>query len=143
MAKATQKTNPEATSLEAYLAAVATPTRRAEAARLAQIYGEVTGFAPVVWGAMLGFGRYEYEYATGRKGTIFAAGFAPRKAEIVLYGVLDDTDHDAIMAEIGPCRLGKGCLYLKGLDGISEIALRRRIRAGLDDLAKRWTVLPG
>lgn len=137
-----QKTLPQPTDLESFLAAC-DPARQAEARRLATIFAEETGFPPVVWGgSILGFGRYDYTYESGHKGTSLATGFAPRKAEIVVYILPGYTDFGPILQDLGKHRLGKSCLYLKRLDGINEEALRRLIRAGLEDLLTRWTVVP-
>ena len=43
---------------------------------------------------------------------------------------------------MGKHRLGKSCLYLNRLADVDEGALRRLIRAGLDDLGRRWEVMP-
>lgn len=110
---------------------------------MAGLFAEETGFAPVVWGGgILGFGRYDYRYDTGHSGTSLATGFAPRKAELVIYILPGYADFSAILADLGPHRLGKSCLYLKRLDGVNEDALRRLIRAGLEDLGKRWAIHP-
>ena len=47
-----------------------------------------------------------------------------------------------LLARLGPHRMGKSCLYLKRLAGIDDAVLRGVIRAGLDDLGRRWTVEP-
>lgn len=116
------------------------PERQAEAARLIDVFGEVTGFAPMVWGGgIVGFGRYDYRYASGHAGASLATGFAPRKADLVLYGLGLD---EGLLAGLGKHRRGKACVYLKRLEGVNMAALRDLIRAGVEDLAPRWTILP-
>lgn len=128
---------------EDFLAAVEPEARRAEAARLDAIFREVTGWSPRMWGpSMVGYGRYAYTYDSGHSGVAMATGFAPRKAELVVYILPGYADFGAMLADLGPHRLGKSCLYLKRLAGIDEAALKRLIRAGLDDLGQRWTVEP-
>lgn len=139
---AEQKTLPQAVDLEGFLAGV-DPSRRDEARRLATIFAEETGFDPVIWGGgMVGFGRYEYRYESGHTGSSMATGFAPRKAELVLYILPGYADVSDLLADLGKHRLGKSCLYLKRLEGVNEDTLRRLIRAGLDALGKRWVVHP-
>lgn len=139
---AAQKTQPLAMDLESFLAGV-DPSRQAEARRLAAIFAEETGFAPVVWGgSMLGFGRYDYTYDSGHSGSSMATGFAPRKAELVLYVLPASGDASALLAGLGKQRLGKSCLYLKRLEGVDEDILRQLIRVGLEDLRQRWAVHP-
>jgi hypothetical protein len=116
--------------------------RRAEAERLLAIFAEETGFPPRMWGTMVGFGRYEYRYASGHSGESLATGFAPRKAELSIYILPGYTDFGDILAGLGPHRLGKSCLYLRHLAAVDETALRALIRAGLHDLGKLWPVYP-
>jgi Domain of unknown function (DU1801) len=127
----------------ALLDRITPPQRQVDALRLIAIFREVTGFRPVVWkGGMIGFGRYAYTYASGQRGEYFATGFAPRKAECVVYILPGYSDFTSILQDLGPHRKGKSCLYLGDLRQISEPALRRLIRAGLDDLARHWPVFP-
>lgn len=128
--------------LAAYLNGLEAP-RRAEADRLIAIFRQETGFEPVLWGpSIVGFGRYDYVYKSGRKGSHLATGFSARKAELVVYILPGYTDFSPILADLGKHKIGKSCLYLKRLDGVNEDALRRLIRAGLADLAKHWPVFP-
>lgn len=135
------KTKAAAMDVEVWLAGVV-PERQAEARRLLAIFAEETGFVAQNWAGMAGFGRYDYTYDSGHSGQAFATGFAPRKAELVIYILPGYADFSAILAELGKHRLGKSCLYLKRLAGVNEDALRRLIRAGLADLGKRWTIHP-
>ncbi|NJS40146.1 MAG: DUF1801 domain-containing protein [Rhodobacteraceae bacterium] len=126
-----------------FLAAIADPVRREEADRLLTIFAEVTGYLPRQWGgSMVGFGRYAYRYESGHAGESLATGFAPRKAELSVYILPGYADFADILARLGPHRTGQSCLYLKRLDRVDEGALRDLIRAGLDNLATRWEVLP-
>lgn len=126
----------------AWLAGV-DPARRAEAERLLAIFGGVTGWEPRLWGpSMVGFGRYAYRYDSGHSGESLATGFSPRKAELSLY-ILPGYGHfGSILARPGPHRLGKACLYVKRLDAVDEAVLGELIRAGVEDLGRRWPVQP-
>lgn len=117
------------------------PERRAEAMRLLAIFAEETGFQPQLWpGAIVGFGRYAYRYASGHAGESPAAGFSPRKADLSIYIMPGDADHGALRARLGKHRMGKACLYLRRLDDVDEGVLRALIRAGLADLKAKWPV---
>ena len=134
-----QKTQ-EGGGVAEFLAAVE-PGRRDEALRLDAVFREVTGWQPRMWGpTMVGYGRYAYTYDSGHSGVAMATGFSPRKAELVIYVQPGHGDLGDLLARLGPHRLGKSCLYLKRLAGIDDAVLRGVIRAGLDDLARRWTV---
>ena len=136
------KTRQEDETIAAFLDRVEPPQRQAEARRLVAIFGQVTGDEPRLYtGGMVGFGRYDYTYASGHSGTSMATGFAPRKAELSLYILPGYGNFAPILARLGPHRIGKACLYLRHLDAIDEAALRDLIAAGLDDLRQRWPVV--
>jgi hypothetical protein len=128
---------------ETLLAAVEPAHRQAEARRLDALFRAVTGWAPRVWsGRMLGYGRYAYTYASGRSGEALATGFAPGRARHSIYIMPGYADFGPILARLGKHRTGKACLYVNKLGDIDEDVLAVLIRAGLDDLARRWPVIP-
>ena len=56
-------------SVDEFIASIAHPTRRQDAAVLVDLFSKVTGYAPKMWGdSIVGFGKYHYRYATGREG---------------------------------------------------------------------------
>lgn len=137
------KTRPQDTGIETFLGAVEPAQRQAEARRLHALFSDITGFPARIWGgSMVGYGRYAYRYDSGHSGESLATGFAPRKAELVVYILPGYADFGTLLQDLGPHRIGKSCLYLRRLDGIDTGVLARLIRAGLDDLATRWPVRP-
>jgi hypothetical protein len=120
---------PTDADVDAYLDALADERRRAEARTLAGLMADVTGERPVMWGpSIVGFGTYHYRYASGREGDSPVAAFAPRAREHVVYLVSGFEDRYAKdVAALGPHRTGKGCLYLKSLDGVDLDVLRRLV----------------
>lgn len=143
MAKYEAKTKAEPVSIEAFLQGVAPETRQVEARVLVALFRAATGFEPRVWGGgIVGFGRYAYHYASGHSGETLAAGFSARKAELSIYLQTGFAEREALLAQLGKHRVGKACLYLRHLSDADPAVLARLIRAGLDDLATRWAVLP-
>jgi len=143
VALAENMTRPTGEDVARVLACVEPARRRADAERLDALFRDATGFRPEVWtGGILGYGRYRYTYASGHAGEFLATGFAPRKANLVAYIMPGYAGFGEILAELGPHKRGKACLYLTRLDRIDAAALTRLIRAGLDDLARRWPVTP-
>jgi hypothetical protein len=127
----------------AFLASVTPDRRRDEAQALDALFRRVTGWAPRMWGpSMVGYGRYAYRYGSGHAGDTLATGFSPRAAKLVVYILPGFDGVGALLADLGPHSLGKSCLYLSRLDCVDHDVLARLIRAGLDDLATRWTVEP-
>jgi hypothetical protein len=136
------KTKSAALDREVWLAGVL-PARRAEAERLLTLFGEVTGWEPRLWGpSMVGFGRYAYRYDSGHSGESLATGFAARKTALSVYILPGGGEFGGVLARLGPHRMAKACLYIKRLSAVDEGVLRELIRAGLEDLARRWEVHP-
>jgi hypothetical protein len=123
---ASQKTLPSDQSADAFLAAVPDDARREDALALAGLMSEWTGEPAVMWGtSIVGFGRYDYRYESGREGTAPLVGFSPRKANLVVYlvgGV--EGRYPELLEQLGPHKLGKGCLYLKRLGDVDRETLR-------------------
>ncbi|SMX50081.1 DUF1801 domain-containing protein [Maliponia aquimaris] len=134
-------TVPSTTSVADFLAGVQPDQRREDALRLDALFREVTGWQPVLWGSsIVGYGRYAYTYASGHSGQSLATGFAPRKANTVVYIMPGYADFGVILSRLGPHRLGKSCLYLGALSKVDLDALAELIRAGLADLARHWPI---
>ena len=130
-------------AVESYLAQVEPQRRNAEAAELNALFREVTGWEPVLWsGSMIGYGSYDYTYASGHCGTWLATGFAPRKAKLSIYIMPGYADYGSILSRLGKHKMGKSCLYLNKLQDADIDVLAELIRAGLSDLAKKWPVKP-
>lgn len=126
------KTKPTDVSVDEFIDTAAEP-RRSEARRVVAIMREVTGVEPVMWGpSMVGFGSYHYKYESGREGDMLKVGFSPRKAALVLYGLVyydeHEQDNDKLLEKLGPHTRGKGCVYVKKLADIDESILRTMIR---------------
>ena len=125
----TAKTQPTDVPVEEFLASVEPARRRREGEKLLEIFRDVTGAEPVMWGpSIVGFGEYEYQYSSGQSGVWPRVGFSPRAARLALYGL---TDHPAVELErLGPHSTGASCLYVTRLESIDADALRGLIRLG-------------
>jgi hypothetical protein len=124
------KTGPTDADVEAFLASAATPRRRDEGARLAEIFREVTGTDPVMWGpTMVGYGSFRYISAANprTRGTWPKTAFSPRKAQLTFYGLKDLPDGAALLPRLGTYTEGAGCIYAKKLDDLDLDVLRQLI----------------
>ena len=62
------------------------PERRADCTALAALMQAVVGEPPVMWGAaIVGFGAYRYQYASGTQGDWPLVAFSPRKGDLSVY----------------------------------------------------------
>jgi hypothetical protein len=109
--------------VEALLARAAPRARAADARAAVALMARVTGEPPAAWGSMIGFGRYQYRYESGREGETFRVGLAARKDALALYLPCEGSDSDALVDRLGPVKRGVGCLYVKRLADIDLAAL--------------------
>ncbi len=143
MARYEAKTRVEPQGVEAFIASLDSPQRQAEARQLQEIYATASGFAPRLFtGGMIGFGSYAYTYDSGHSGTTFATGFAPRKAELSLYGLKYGPENGSLLAALGKHRQGVSCVYVKHLNALNLDVLDQLIREGLQVLRGRYPVFP-
>ena len=106
---------PTGGDVDEFLARVTPAVRRRDAVTLVALMRRVTGFEPVLWGSIVGFGEYRYRYESGREGRAGAAGFAPRRPATVVYLPDGVGAHTEALARLGPHTTGLVCLYVKDL----------------------------
>lgn len=138
-----QKTRPHTGDVDAFIATIDDPAKRADSETLLRLMQTVTGEPPVLWGAMIGFGQYHYKYASGHEGDAFRIGFAPRKAELSLYVLTayagaDKAHEQALLDSLGKHRAGKSCLYVKRLADVDEAVLRQLVENAWAHMAKAY-----
>ena len=135
MAKADLKTKPTKVDPGDFVEAIDHDTRRKDAQALLDLLGRVTGMKPKMWGpSIVGYGRYEYQYASGREGEFMMTGFSPRKASLVIYIMPGYRDMAAKLKRLGKHKLGKSCLYINKLADIDLDVLAEMIADGLTHL---------
>jgi hypothetical protein len=140
---AENKTQPNDADVTAFLQAVEHPTRRADALALDAVFRRTTGFAPQMWGdAIVGYGRYDYTYKSGRSGSFLATGFSPRKARLSVYIMPGYGNYADLLARLGKHKKGASCLYINKLVDVDLGVLEEIIAAGLRDLDALWPVMP-
>ena len=137
------KTVATSEDVQDFLRQVEPEGRRADGLRLNEIFQQVTGFAPRMWGpSIVGYGEYHYTYDSGREGDFLATGFSPRKANLSIYIMPGYADFGPILDRLGKHKMGKSCLYINKLADVDEDVLAELIRAGLADLDAKWPVKP-
>lgn len=104
--------------VRAYLDGIASPGRRRDAETMIELMRRATGQEPHMWGTIVGFGRYHYQYASGREGDSAAAGFSARKAATVVYVTDGVGAHTELLERLGPHTTGVSCIYLKHVDAV-------------------------
>ena len=121
---ADNKTKPTKISVSAFIDALTDETRRADAKAVVKLIQSATGEKPKMWGpSIIGFGSYHYTYESGREGDMPLAGFSPRKAATVVYGMTGFSESEALLAKLGKHTTGGGCLYIKKLTDVDQKVL--------------------
>ncbi len=120
------KTKETRASVDAFLAKVADPARRADCRAVVEIMREATGEEPRMWGSsIVGFGRYGYRNSSGKDNEWAVIGFSPRKTDLTLYIMRGFTRWPELMAKLGKFKTGKSCLYIRKLEDVDLKVLRR------------------
>lgn len=132
-------TRPTAASVEQYIEARGNEQQRADCHTLMEIMGSVTGEVPTMWGpSIVGYGSYRYTYESGRSGEAPLVGFAIRGREVVLYLLTQGGAQQALLARLGPHRMGKACLYIKRMADLDRSALEELIAGSVAGLRQLY-----
>lgn len=114
-------------SVDTFIQAAEPDRRREESVALKTLMDEITKAPAEMWGpSMVGYGEFQYRYASGHSGTTFVIGFAPRKASMSIYGLLIP-ENDDLLPQLGPVKLGKSCIWATRLDKLDQRVLRTMI----------------
>lgn len=99
-----------------YIDSLENEARKKDSKTLLDIFDRITGLKPDLWaGSMVGYGDYHYVNKTN-EGEAFIIGFAPRKANMVIYVAIQGyKKYDEILSRLGKYKLGKVCLYITNL----------------------------
>jgi len=129
---AENKTRQTDASVDAYLAAIDNPIRRADCEVLVKLMAKASKEAPKMWGAsIVGFGSYHYKYDSGREGDMCLVGFSSRKGDISIYLTSGALAQEELMSRLGKHKSGKGCLYVGKLADIDQEILAQLIAAAI------------
>jgi len=124
---AENKTKPGKESIDKFLSTFE-PSIQEDCKTLIKIMKKISGKEPVLWGgSMIGFGSYHYKYASGHEGDSFLTGFAPRKANLTIYGMTGFDRHKELMEKLGKYKTAKSCLYIKKLSDVDVKILEKLI----------------
>lgn len=123
------KTQPTTVSVNYFLTTIKNETRRQDAEQLIKMMKNITGQQPVMWGpSIIGFGSYHYKYQSGREGDMPVAAFSPRAARIVVYLDEGTLHKSSLLQNLGPHKTSKACLYIKQLQNIDMLILKKIIK---------------
>lgn len=140
---AENKTVPTGVDPLDFIAQVEHAGRREDAEVLLERMARVTGFPARMWGpSIVGFGRYHYEYESGREGDFLMVGFSPRKANMVLYLLPGYDDMQDQLERLGKHKMGASCMYLGRLKSIDLDVLEEMVAAAVASLQATHETFP-
>lgn len=136
-----QKTTPTAQSVSDFLNTIEDRKMRADCRVVARMMREATGKRGKVWGtSLVGFGSYDYKYASGREGSWPLVGFSPRKRNLTLYIMPGFSKFDKLMSQLGKYKTGKSCLHIKMLDDVDQKKLKLLIEGSVKYMKRKHSV---
>jgi Domain of unknown function (DU1801) len=136
---AANKTSATDASVANHIASIANEVLRKDCMALVKMFRTVTKFDPKMWGpSIIGFGSYHYKYESGREGDMCLTGFAVRSNELVVYLTASSKQQEALLAKLGKHRMGKACLYIRGLKDIDAAILETLISDSVAEVKRRY-----
>ena len=133
------KTKPNAQSVAKFLNSISDKKRRADAKAVHKMMREATGKRAKMWGtSIVGYGSYDYKYASGRSGSWALCGFSPRKQNLVVYIMPGFSAYKSLLARLGKYKTGKSCLYINNLDDLDKSVLQTLIDRSVRDMRKKY-----
>lgn len=129
---AENKTQKTEASVADFLNNLPDERQRQDSLALLQLFQQVSGAEPKMWGSsIVGFVDAHYKYESGRDVDWFKVGFSPRKQNLTLYITGGFPRHEALLAQLGKHKTGKGCLYINKLSDVNLDVLREIIAQSL------------
>ena len=130
MATKNKTTETEVSVIDFINSYVENDQKKSDSFQLVDYMTEWSGFKPKMWGpTIIGFGSYNYKYASGHEGTAPLIGFSPRKAEFSLYVYSPTEENKHLLDDLGKFKMGKACIYIKKLSDINILVLETLCKA--------------
>jgi len=115
--------------------------KRADCRVVAKMMREATGKRARIWGtSIVGFGTYEYKYASGRKGSWPLVGFSPRSKGLALHIMAGFSSFDKLLGQLGKYKTGKSCLTIKSLQDVDQKKLKALIDGSVKYMKRKYSV---
>jgi len=136
---ANNKTAENKGSVKDFISSVEHEVRRTDAIKLNKIFEEITQCKAKMWGpSIIGYGKYQYKYKSGKEGEFMKVGFSPRKASISLYIMDDHEKYIPLFEKLGKHKTSKACVYINKLADVDEKILRKLIKKSWDYMTKKY-----
>jgi hypothetical protein len=122
------KTRPTKASVKEFIDSLDHTRVRDDCRTLVRIMQKATGCRAEMWGsAIVGFGRYWWTGANGKKTEWMISAFSPRKTNLTVYLWPQFDGRQELLDRLGKHSCGKGCLYIKRLTEVHVPTLEKLI----------------
>ena len=135
------KTKATTQSVSEFLNSIEDKIKIADCRTVAKMMREATGKRAKMWGTnIVGFGTYDYKYASGHEGSWPLVGFSPRSNNLTLYIMPGFSKFDKLMSQLGKFKTGKSCLYIKSLEDVDQKKLKTLIEGSVKHMKRKYSV---
>lgn len=123
-------------SVDSFLADLGLSNKKfLQANELITVFEEVAGVEAEMFGpSIIGFGRYQYTYATGHQGVAPVIAFSPKKNQFNLYVTTDEAQRNKWLPLLGKHRSGKSCVYVNKLEDIDLSILKELLQVTINEI---------
>ena len=133
------KTKKTSASVTAFLNAIADKQKRRDCKAIAKMMRDATGNRARMWGgSIVGYGSYDYKYASGREGTWPICGFSPRAQNISIYIMPGFSKFEKQMKNLGKYKTGKSCLYIRKIEDVDQRVLKDLIAGSVSEMRRKY-----
>lgn len=134
---AENKTKYTQKSVAEFLAKISDEDVRKDCRVLQKLMKDVTKKSAKMFGSsIVGFGTYHYVYDSGREGDAPLTGFSPRKGMISIYVMTGFDGMAALLKKLGKHKRSKACLYVKSLDDVDIVVLKKIVAKSVAGIRK-------
>lgn len=141
MGKTNNKTVATKARVSDFVGSVEDTQKRRDLKAVMAMMRRATGKRATMWGpSIVGFGRYDYRYASGREGSFFLTGASPRKQSLTVYIMPGFSSYASLLKKLGKHKASKSCLYIKRLSDVDEAVLERLIARSVRDMKAKYKI---
>lgn len=125
-------------TVEEYIASIGDKATQLDARVLYDLMRRISGEAPILYGiGTIGFGVYDYQYDSGRKGESHILGFYPRKSKITIYLTDGTRRYAELLSRLGNHSTTGYCVYIKRLSDIDLTVLAKILKESYANVARK------
>ena len=133
------KTQRNDADVDAFIEGVENQRRREDCRVVVDMLRRVSGLEPEMWGDnIIGFGSYDYVYASGHSGSWPRIGCSPRKQSMTLYIMPGFDRYEELLSRLGKHRTGSSCLYVNKLADVDLEVLEELAVASLAHMDAKY-----